>query len=146
MYPFTLDKYIGGTQGIADVSAYISQMPANPNNNIGPGFDLELGKDLYRTNCKKCHGVNAQGSNEEIYPRIQGQHYNYLLRQFIWIRDGKRRNANKKMVHQISQFTFREMMAVIDYVSRIKALSDKRADKEDSGNNNRLNGNPYEKN
>jgi cytochrome c553 len=120
MYPFSLDKYVGGTQGIADVAAYISAMPANPNNNIGPGFDLALGKDLYRTNCRKCHGVNGEGSDEDLYPKIQGQHYNYLLRQLIWIRDGKRRNANKKMILQISGFTFREMTAVIDYVSRLK--------------------------
>ncbi len=120
MYPFALDKYIGGAQGMADVSAYISQLKPNPNNNIGNGLDLELGADLYRVHCSKCHGENGEGSNEDFYPKIQGQHYNYLLRQFIWIRDGRRRNANKKMMHQISRFTFREMMAVIDYVSRLK--------------------------
>ncbi len=123
MYPFTLDRYLPGAQGIADVSAYIASLPPNTNqNNIGNGFDLLLGKDLYRTNCKNCHGINGEGSDEDFYPKIKGQHYNYLLRQFIWIRDGRRRNANKKMAHQIERFTYREMMAVIDYVSRLKVV------------------------
>ena len=126
MYPFTLDKYIGGVQGIADVSAYISGLKPNENNNIGNGLYLELGKTLYQKNCKKCHGVNGEGSNAEFYPKIQGQHYNYLLRQFIWIRDNRRRNANKKMVEQIRSFSYQEMMAVIDYVSRLKpSIKDK---------------------
>jgi hypothetical protein len=42
-----------------------------------------------------------------------------MLRQFIWIKDGKRRNANDKMVEQIQKFSYREMQAVIDYSSRL---------------------------
>lgn len=120
MYPYTLDKYIGGTQGIADVTAYIASLPGHPKNTVGPGNDLRLGQDLYRVHCEKCHGKYGEGSNEDFYPRLEGQHYDYMLRQFIWIRDGKRRNANYKMRRQIARFTFREMMAVIDYSSRLQ--------------------------
>ncbi len=120
MYPYSLKKYLTSSQDIADVSDYISFLPVTPNNQLGNGFDLKLGKDLYRTNCKNCHGVNGEGSNKDFYPRIQGQHYNYLLKQLLWIRDGRRRNANLKMKLQIERFTFREMTAVIDYVSRLK--------------------------
>ena len=123
MFPYSLDQYLGNTQGIADVSAYIATLPANPTNQVGNGFDLQLGKDIYRTNCKTCHGANGQGSNKEFFPRIQGQHYNYLLKQLIWIRDGRRRNANKQMMRQIQGFTFREMTAVTDYVSRLKPIT-----------------------
>lgn len=120
MYPFTLDKYVNGTQGIADVSAYVAGLKPSENNNIGAGNDLEHGEYLYKHNCVKCHGDYGEGSDEFFYPKIQGQHYNYLLRQFIWIRDGKRRNANKKMMGQIERFSYRDMKAVIDYVSRLK--------------------------
>lgn len=142
MYPFTLGKYIGGPQDIADVSAYVASLKPNLNNNIGNGFDLELGADLYRVHCQKCHGKYGEGDNEKFYPKIQGQHYNYLLRQFVWIRDGRRRNANTKMRRQIARFTFREMMAVIDYVSRLKpppenqeASKGKTPEKNKQGNN-----------
>jgi len=120
MYPFALPREIGGAQSIADVAAYISKLPMNPENGVGPGDDLELGEKLYKDNCVRCHGANGEGDNEKFYPRIQGQHYAYLLRQFEWIRDGKRRNANPDMVKQIEGFSDRDMRAVMDYVSRQK--------------------------
>jgi cytochrome c553 len=52
-------------------------------------------------------------------PRIHGQHYQYLVRQFEWIREGKRRNANPEMVEQIQTFGEHETQAVLDYVSRL---------------------------
>lgn len=127
MYPFTLEKYLGGPQEISDVTGYISTLVPSPENNLGSGQDLDRGRALYENNCTECHGDFGEGSDAEFYPRIEGQHYNYLLRQLKWIRDGKRRNANKKMVRQIASFTYREMMAVSDYVSRMKpALKQKK--------------------
>ncbi len=120
MYPFTLEKYLGGPQEISDVTGYISTLTISPENNLGSGQDLQRGRALYENNCTECHGDFGEGNAEEYYPRIEGQHYNYLLRQLKWIRDGKRRNANKKMMRQIASFSYREMMAVSDYVSRMK--------------------------
>ncbi len=120
MYPFALPSEIGGPQALADVTGYIAKLPMNPDNGVGAGDDLELGKQLFKDNCVKCHGKKGEGNAKKFYPRIQGQHYKYMLRQFKWIRDGKRRNANPDMVKQIHGFTDRDMKAVIDYVSRIK--------------------------
>lgn len=120
MYPFTLNRNLNGAQGIADVTAYIATLPVNTPNNVGPGIDLEHGKKLYEDNCVKCHGANGEGHNQEYQPRLQGQHYAYMLRQMVWIRDGKRRNANDKMVSQIHRFNHRDLRAVVDYASRLK--------------------------
>jgi cytochrome c553 len=120
MYPFALPESIGDAQALADVTAYIETLPMNPDNGVGPGTDLEHGKKLFEDNCVKCHGDHGQGDAEKYYPRIEGQHYAYMLRQFEWIRDGKRRNANPDMVKQIQDFSDKDMTAVIDYVSRLK--------------------------
>jgi len=120
MYPFALPKSIGGAQAIADVSGYIAKLPMNPEPGVGPGTDLELGAKLYKENCVRCHGENGEGIADKYYPRIQGQHFKYLVRQFEWIRDGKRRNANPDMVKQIAGFSDKDMVAVMDFVSRQK--------------------------
>ncbi len=134
MYPFALPASIGGAQAIADVTAYIAKMPMNPEPGVGPGDDLEHGKQLYQDNCVKCHMENGEGSDEKFYPRIQGQHYKYMLRQFEWIRDGKRRNANPDMVKQIAEFSDRDMKAVIDYTSRLKPPKEDLAPSKDYQN------------
>lgn len=119
MYPFTLPQYIGGPQDIADVTGYITTLPISNDNQHGDGDDLELGKKLYDEHCEQCHGANGEGDDKNFYPRLSNQHYQYMLRQFIWIKDGKRRNANPKMVKQIQNFRYSEMKAVIDYASRL---------------------------
>jgi cytochrome c553 len=128
MYPFALPSEIGGSQSIADVAAYISALPMNPENGVGPGDDLEHGAKLYADNCVRCHGDNGQGDNDKFYPAIYGQHYNYLMRQYQWIKEGKRRNANPDMVQQIQGFTDKDTSAVLDYVSRLKPPADKVAE------------------
>jgi cytochrome c553 len=119
MFPFTLLDHLTPQQ-IADVSAYISRFPMNPENGVGPGDDLAHGKRLYETYCVECHGERGEGIAGRHMPLIQGQHYKYLVRQFEWIRDGKRRNADPEMVEQIQALTPRDVAAVMDYTSRLQ--------------------------
>ena len=44
----------------------------------------------------------------------------YLVRQFKWIKEGKRRNANPDMVKQVQNFSEDDIEAVLDYTSRLK--------------------------
>lgn len=79
----------------------------------------------------KCHGETGLGSEEKYYPRINGQHFNYMMRQFEWIRDGKRRNANPDMVKQIKEFSDDDMKHVINYVTWIPIPKDQVAPSKD---------------
>lgn len=119
MIPFTDPVFAQGPQVLADLSAYIEQLPMVPNNSIGTGRQLEEGKKLYNNECKKCHGDQGEGDAKEFYPRIQGQHFQYVLRQMEWIKLGKRRNADKKMVEQFEHFSQDDLEAIADYVSRL---------------------------
>jgi len=123
MYPFALPRAIGDAQALADVVEYIEKLPMNPVNGKGEWAEgtpeFEQGKKLFEDNCVKCHGAAGMGDLEKFYPRINGQHYKYMLRQFEWIRDGKRRNANPDMVEQIKNFSDKDMAMVINYTSRI---------------------------
>ncbi len=133
MYPFALDEQIMAASGykpgdinpaqlVADVTDYISKLPMNPDPGLGPWDkgtpEFSEGEKLYKDNCVECHGKTGEGSDEKYYPKIHGQHYNYMLRQFEWIRDGKRRNANPDMVRQIKGFSEKDMQMVINWVSR----------------------------
>lgn len=125
MYPFSLPQEIGGAQSLADVAAYVEALPMNPKNGVGEGTDLALGEKLYKDNCVKCHGENGEGNNEKFYPRVHGQHYKYMLRQFEQIKSGKRRNSNPDMVQQVKGFSDKDIKAVVDYTSRLKPPKEK---------------------
>ncbi len=120
MYPFSVPGILGGPQQLADVAAYVAELPKTPHNGVGPGTDLERGQQLYEEHCVDCHGAAGEGDVEKHIPAIAGQHYAYLLRQFDDIRTGKRRNSDPKMVEQIQGFTPDEEMAVLDYTARLR--------------------------
>ena len=69
--------------------------------------------------CASCHGEAGEGSAYEFYPRLSGQHYRYLLREEVAIRDGERRNANPKMVKLIKGYSDADLQAVADYISQL---------------------------
>lgn len=120
MVPYSSAEAIGGAQAVADVAGYIDTLEISVENGKGDGSDLELGASLYAKNCVKCHGPTGEGAGSEFRPRIQAQHYRYLVTQFEQIRAGTRRNADPEMVKQIQAFEERETLAVLDYVSRLE--------------------------
>jgi cytochrome c553 len=119
MAPYATVEAIGGVQAVADVAGYIDTLEISADNGKGPGDRLALGEKLYADNCARCHGAAGEGAAASYVPRIQAQHYDYLVRQFQWIREGKRRNANEEMRQQIAGFDDERMRAVLDYVSRL---------------------------
>ncbi len=120
MIPIAKESVMGGPQAIADVSAYLQTLKMTPNPEFGKGNNLSRGEKLYYRKCAQCHGVDGSGDAKKFYPRISGQHYNYLLRQLQWIKNGKRRNANKTMQSKIKRLKGSDFEALADYISRIK--------------------------
>lgn len=118
MFPFA-GKHVVETQEVVDIAAYLGSLPLPGHNDKGPGNDLARGKALYEQDCAVCHGERGEGNAENFYPVTAGQHYRYLVRQVVAIRDGSRRNANPKMVRVVKNYSASDIGAVADYMSRI---------------------------
>ena len=120
MQHFVMPEALGDAQALADLSYYISKLLMSPANGKGRGKQQARGEELYMDKCIGCHGDHGEGNNEKFFPRIQGQHYRYMLRQFKWIKAGERLNAHPDMQIRIENFTTEDSKAVVDYISRLK--------------------------
>lgn len=127
MRAFTSVRVLAGPQEIADVAGYIASLPMTSDNGKASYADLELGREIYHRDCADCHGARGEGDIEDTTPLIQGQHFRYLVRQFDWIRDGRRRNADKKMVRQIEGFSLTEEHSVLAYTAELSPPPEKLA-------------------
>jgi cytochrome c553 len=85
-----------------------------------------LGEKIYRggilaTNvpaCAACHGATGSGIPKQ-FPRLAGQHADYVLQQMRTFRTGER--ANAPMMQAIAvKMTDQEMQAVADYVQGLR--------------------------
>lgn len=117
MYPFA-DKHVIGPQDIADIALFLAKLPAPPNNGKGKGDNLARARKLYDADCASCHGDRGMGDSDKFYPRVAGQHYEYLARESFAIRNGERRNAHPKMVKLIRDYSDADIVIVSDYMSR----------------------------
>lgn len=119
MYPFIDPKLLGGWQSLADVAAYVDQLPPDPEPGTGSGKNVEEGEAVYQQKCAVCHGKSGEGDNSKFYPRLQGQHYGYLKRELEFVQDGFRKNADPAMLVQLKTLSPEQIDAVADYLSRL---------------------------
>lgn len=110
-----------------DLAAYFAaQKPGE--NTAKNKATLEQGKKLYRAGdqakglpaCAACHGPAGAGMPAQ-YPRIAGQHAEYLETQLKSFRDGGRANDPNKMMRMIAlKMTDAEIKAVSDYIAGLR--------------------------
>ena len=127
MRAFTSPRILPGPQDIADVAGYISSMPMTPHNGQALVADMQNGQQIYQRDCADCHGEQGEGDSSDVIPAVQAQHFNYLVRQFTWIRDGRRKNADEKMVRQIRNFSARDQHDVLAYTAALRPPAEKLA-------------------
>ena len=66
--------------------------------------------------CSNCHQQDASGS--DVFPRLAGQHPEYLVSQLQDFKTGKRSNDSSRQMHQISrQLTHQEMQIIAQYLA-----------------------------
>jgi cytochrome c553 len=85
-----------------------------------------LGEKIYRGGiaatgvpaCASCHGANGTGIPKQ-FPRLNGQHADYMLAQLRAFRLGERANA-PMMMAIAAKMTDAEMVAVADYMQGLR--------------------------
>lgn len=122
MQPFVQERTIGGYQNLSDVVAYISTLPMHPAHNRGPwsagSSEFDAGRRIYTNYCASCHGNGGEGSNQQVFPRLQGQHYNYMKRQARLVRD-RLREVEPGMANLFMTLPERDIDLVLNYVSHL---------------------------
>lgn len=119
MLPFVQESILGGLQEIADIAAYLSSLLMEPYPEFGEISEPETAMALYQQQCAGCHGDKGEGNAGKFYPLIRGQHYEYLMRQMRWIREGKRKNAYPEMVKKIRNLDDTQVAILADYISQL---------------------------
>ena len=65
--------------------------------------------------CTTCHGASAE--NAALFPRLEGQHAEYLVKQLVLFKSSMREGGNAPIMHAISTgMTFEQMEAVAAYL------------------------------
>ena len=77
-----------------------------------------------RAYCISCHGVQGRTVNQE-WPNLAGQHADYLYRQLLAYRDGKRMSPLMNVIAR--EFSERQLRDVAEYYSQLVA-QDERVD------------------
>lgn len=117
MYPFA--STLTDPQELADLAAYVESLCIPADHGRYEGRDasrqVAMGKALYDQACRTCHGARGEGDKDKLQPVLAGQHYPYLLRQMIAIRDGRRGNSHAGMVNAIKSYSDEQLLAIAAY-------------------------------
>lgn len=111
------------TEDMQDVAAYFSaqKTKANTAKTNGAG---SVGEKIYKGGipgtgvpaCASCHGPTGAGIPVQ-FPRLGGQHTEYLVNQLKTFRSGERANDGAKMMRMIAaKLSDDDMTAVADYI------------------------------
>lgn len=123
-------------QDLADVAAFFSSKPMQLSGSqplqvrVNAGVDvdaLELGQKIFRAGnpavgapaCSGCHSPRGLGNAPAGYPRLSGQHADYIEKQLRAFRAGERVNdGDQKTMRQVAEYlTDAEIKALANYIS-----------------------------
>lgn len=77
-----------------------------------PGFpevDLSRAEEIVAGRCFLCHGLDGESSTS-LYPRLAGQHYQYIAKQLADFKSGRRESDTMKSM--AAELTPEEMLAL----------------------------------
>jgi cytochrome c553 len=109
---------------IKGLAAYFSQQKDAPNAAGDPALTA-TGKDIFENGipkekvaaCAGCHGANGMGNG--TFPRLAGQHKNYMMKQLYILSQTDERPAGAMMTPLVHGLTSKDMVAVTTYLQGI---------------------------
>lgn len=109
---------------IKGLAAYFSQQKDAPNVAGDPALTA-TGKDIFENGipkekvaaCAGCHGANGMGNG--TFPRLAGQHKNYMIKQLYILSQTNERPAGAMMTPLVHGLTSKDMDAVTTYLQGI---------------------------
>ncbi|MCU0758468.1 MAG: c-type cytochrome [Steroidobacteraceae bacterium] len=110
--------HLAGGQDIADVAAFVATLPRGFGSGHGDGSSLGTGAATYFERCERCHGPLGEGDGERGIPRLAGQHYAYLYRQFFDAVEQRRPNMGALHLGLMKPLERAQIVGISDYLSR----------------------------
>jgi cytochrome c553 len=112
-------------EDVTKLAAYFAAQKPTPDEVANPER-LALGKRVYLEgntqtgvpSCDGCHEENGEGSKK--FPRVAGQHAEYVLEQLAQYASGQRSNGKKVMRTIAERLSKEEAEAVAEYMSSLK--------------------------
>lgn len=114
-------------EDMANLAAYFSGQKNNGGKPADPQ-KVELGQKIYRGGvmksgvpaCAGCHGPTGAGIPVQ-FPRLAGQHAEYIATQLKAFRNEERANDPAKMMREVAvKMTDKEIAAVSEYIAAMK--------------------------
>ena len=88
--------------------------------------DLNRVQEIVDQKCAICHGIGGEGSSA-IYPRLAGQHAEYIAKQLADFQNGRRKGTMNEMAAGLTED---EMVALGDFFAAKPTKSHRVRDKE----------------
>jgi len=106
---------------IKALAEYYAAQKATPGTAGAPALMAE-GRKIYEQGipskkvaaCSSCHGPNAEGA--QVFPRLAGQHVEYLVAQLEGFKSGTRSNA-PIMINEVRDMTAEQLRAAATYAA-----------------------------
>lgn len=119
-------------QDMRDLAAYYASLEPGVSGGVDPDLK-DAGELIYRGGipskgvaaCMACHGPAGEGMPGAGFPRVGGQHAQYIAAQLRQYRDGERDTDRNRMMRDVTErLSDDEIEAVSSYISGLHKRSD----------------------
>lgn len=120
-------KAIASDDDIPHIAAYFASQ--RQKTGVADEKLAKTGGDLFKggktssgvTACAACHGVTGEGNSKAKFPKISGQHSQYIVNQLKAFKSGARTNDPNKMMQNIAtNMTDADMAAVAEFTAGLR--------------------------